>query len=186
MRLALLRIVRRGLDVEQVDDVGDLLVLLELVLLGGGSERDRLAVGDHTLEQLPHGGKRPDAVKITFLEQGAAAFFELFAKSLDLLLREEDRHELVAALSDLPADIAKPDLVPEFGKGIDPGLGMDVDRIDERSVDVEDDGLERTLLCIHAGLSVWRVIRCAMSSFPRAARRSARSGRLSSPRRRPR
>jgi hypothetical protein len=138
-----------------------LLVVLQLVLLGGGRERNRLAVGDHALEQLAHGGKGFYPVEIAFLEQATATFFQRFAESVDLRLREEDRHELVAALSDLPADIREPELVAEFGKGVDPGLGMDVDRIDERAVDVEDDCLEGVLLCGHAGLSVWWPIRCS-------------------------
>jgi hypothetical protein len=75
----------------------------------------------------------------------------LFPETIDLRLRQEDRHKLIAALSDLPADITEPDRVSEFGKGVDPGLGVDVDRIDERAVDIEDDGLERALLSVHAG-----------------------------------
>ena len=49
---------------------------------------------------------------------------------------------MVAALADLSTDLRQWDLVAEAFEGFDPGLRMDVDRIDQRAVDVENNGFK--------------------------------------------
>ena len=140
VRLALFRVVRRGLLVDQVGDVGGLLVCLEFVVLGRGREGDADSVRQDPLEQGPHAGKRPHVWKVAFLQDGRPMFVQLAAPGLHVVPAQEHRHQLVAALADLRADGLEGDVVAVVAERLLPGLGVHVDGVDQGSVDVEDHG----------------------------------------------
>ena len=113
----------------------------ELVLLGGGGQRDALAGAEQVLEQRAHFGERADLAEIALAQNLAAALLECLADRLALVGREEDGEELVAALADLAADLLEGEVVAELGEGVLPGAGMDVHAVHQRPVHVENHGL---------------------------------------------
>ncbi len=151
LRLGLLGVVGRGLGVGEPLDVGDPLVGLELVGLGRGRQHDARAIGPDALEQRAHVGERPDPAEVALLQDLAPALVERLALLVQLLPAQEHRHELVAALADLPADRVERHVAPDLPERVDPGLGVEVDGVDQRSVHVEDDSLDHREPPLRAG-----------------------------------
>ena len=64
--------------------------------------------------------------------------FERLSLRFQLARIQEHGHQLIAALADLAANIFELEVVPIVVEGVLPGSGMQIDRIDQRAVDVED------------------------------------------------
>jgi hypothetical protein len=60
-------------------------------------------------------------------------------QTLGVLGREEDRQQLITALADLPAHIVKIDLLPVLLECLHPRGGVQINRIHEGPIDVEQD-----------------------------------------------
>jgi hypothetical protein len=61
-----------------------------------------------------------------------------------LVFRKKYGNELVAALSDLASRLLEADLVAELGHRFMPGERVEIDRVQERSVEVEDSCLRHS------------------------------------------
>ena len=72
--------------------------------------------------------------------------FQRLASASHLVPAKKHRHELVAALADLLADLLKAELMPEVAERVLPGASMDIDAVDQRAVDVEDHGFAALLV----------------------------------------
>src|ERR1700730_18622702 len=139
MRLRLFGIVGGGFLVDEILDTCDSFVGEEFGGLRGGGERNPLSVDADAFEELTHGRKAPHLGQIFFLEELAAVGLDLLPTCVDLLLREEHRQELITALADLRAHRREVNRVADMRQCFLPGLGMEVDRINQGAVDVEDD-----------------------------------------------
>jgi hypothetical protein len=64
----------------------------------------------------------------------------LLAVRVDLGLRQENRHELVSPFSDLTSYFFEGDVMTEVRERSLPGPGVRIDGIDQRPVNVEDNG----------------------------------------------
>jgi hypothetical protein len=93
------------------------------------------------LEQLADSGECRNLSEIALLKDGAPAGLQCFLNPLDFFLRQENRHELVAALADLLADLLETDFMAGVLKGENLGLCMQIHEIDECAVYAEDYGL---------------------------------------------
>jgi len=63
-----------------------------------------------------------------------------FAEICNLLLRQEHADDLIATFADLPSHNGKFDVDSIISEGFNPRPGMHIDGIDQRSVDIEDNG----------------------------------------------
>ena len=145
MRLRAFGIVGRGFFINQVGDAGDLFVGREFIGLGRRGQRDLLAIGPYALEQLPYGRKGADLRQVARFEQVAAVGLDLISAAIEFFLGEEDRHELVAALADLRTHVGEGHLMAEMGEGFLPGFRVQVDRVDQGAVDVENDCSDQSI-----------------------------------------
>ena len=62
------------------------------------------------------------------------------AELFHLLLRQEHADDLIAAFPNLPTHNCKFDVDTIISEGSNPRPGMHVDRIDQRPIDIEDNG----------------------------------------------
>src|SRR3954447_19384763 len=98
-----------------------------------------MPVGSDALEQLPHARKRPRLGQIDALEQVHPETLEIAPLLLKQIGRQEGWHELIAAFAHLAADVLRIDLHAEAPEGFDPGGGMQIVGVDQRTVDIEND-----------------------------------------------
>src|SRR3954469_3465032 len=116
----------------------DRLVALQLIALGGGGEDDPLLGGADTQEQVADARKGARPTDIVSHEESLADGLDLLSLSLDDLLRQEDRHELVATLANLPAHLIMRHLAIEMAQRLGSGGCVQVHGVDKCPVHVED------------------------------------------------
>ena len=133
-------VVRTGRDVDQVCDAGDIEVLRELILLGGGRDGDAEPGIAYAPQQVGDRGEGTHQRQIFALEALAAPFLHLLAVVALRVGREEVRNQLVAAFADLAPRLLEADVVTELHHGFVPGESVEIDRVEKRPVDVEDGG----------------------------------------------
>src|SRR3978361_179118 len=81
-------------------------------------------------------------MKISLFQDLAAARLERSAERVDLIFGQKDRHKLVATFTDLAPYRIETDLLFNLLKCIDPTLSVNVVRIDQRSIDIKNDGFD--------------------------------------------
>src|SRR5205085_10198329 len=82
----------------------------------------------------------------------------------EIFRRKEDRHELVAALAELRTHLHEGHLVAKMREGFLPGFRVQVDRIDEGAVYVENNRSDQRILLSADG----RLRRASPSRGPQA------------------
>lgn len=141
-RLGVVNIVLRCFFLHETLDSRELHIRIKLVFLCRGGERDaQSGVGD-ALHEFGDAGQRPDQVQICSLEQVATIFGELVLHLLQLRLGHEFRNEFIAAFADLAAHVFIVRIKAEVAQRFLLGHRMDVDRIHQGAVDVEEHCLE--------------------------------------------
>jgi hypothetical protein len=136
----LLDILGRGSLVDQVGDGGDVEVLAELVLLGGGRDGNPYAGIAHASKQIGDRREGADQRQVLGLETRAAPFLHFLAVVPLFVSRKEYGNELVAALPDLSSHLLEADVVTELRHRFVPGERMEIDGVQQRPVQVEDGG----------------------------------------------
>ena len=91
-------------------------------------------------QQLRHGRKRPHQGQVFRLEQLAPPLLHLLAIVFLLALVEEHGDKLVATFADLAAGLLERHIMPEFAQRLLPRARMEVDGVNESSINVEDRG----------------------------------------------
>jgi hypothetical protein len=93
-------------------------------------ERDLQSLAQDLDEQLAHFRKRPHALHILRLIKIAAPFFDHFAAQRELVLRKEDRQQLISALANLRTHLLTGDALAEVSQRLVPGARVQIDGID--------------------------------------------------------
>ena len=140
MRLRPFRVLRRRLHKVEVLDAEQRLVVRHLVLIAGAAQGNLVPVRKQPLEQGAHAWERLYLVQVVRLEHLGPALVDGLAVLLDLLRGQELRQQFAAALADLRAGALDRNVVAELGQHAMPGLGVGIDGVDQRSIDVEDHG----------------------------------------------
>jgi hypothetical protein len=110
----------------------------DLLGLAGGGQDDALPRSPDALEEGSHAREGAGLGQVPRLVEPLAVLLDLLAAAPDVVRRQEDGHELVAALADLAADVGEGDLAAEVPEGLLPSPRVQVDSVDQRAVDVED------------------------------------------------
>jgi hypothetical protein len=79
----------------------------------------------------------------------AAPGVQFFAVVALFILRQEHGNELVAAFSDLASHLLEAHVMPEPYQGVMPSQRVEIDRIDQGTVNVEDCGLWHSTSSMH-------------------------------------
>src|SRR5207248_11352640 len=111
---------------------------LQLFAFRRRSEGDAHLAADQFLEQLACLRKSADALQVPALVEIGSVLLDGLAAPREIVLREEDRHQLVAALADLRPHFLERHPPAEVREGFLPGASVQIDGIDQRSVYVED------------------------------------------------
>ena len=143
MRLRLFGVVLRGLFFDEVFYTCEFFVSLQLVGFGRRGECDALAVSLDSLEQFAHAWEGAHARHVLALVEFAAVLLKLFAELFEFFFREEDGHQLVAALAYLVAHALIRNLLSEMRERLLPGARVQVNGVNERPVNVENHSLDQ-------------------------------------------
>jgi hypothetical protein len=149
MRLRAFRVVRAGGDIDEVADLQNLRVTLDLGALARGGQGDLQSGLADPLEQRADTGERSNLGQVLLLEQVRAVRFDHVPFTVDPLLRQEDGHQLVAALADLAADLRRVGLHAEMRERFHPGACVQIDAVEQGPVDVENHRAHRSLIAVH-------------------------------------
>ena len=118
--------------------------------------RCRLPSASDPLEQLADLRERLHAREILASKEVEPVFLDLLPATLRLLLRQQREQQQVTALADLGADPVEGKVMAEVAQGLFPGFRMEIHRVDQRAVDIEDDRLEHESSC-HLGVATREV-----------------------------
>src|SRR3954447_26743280 len=138
MRLRLLGVCRRSSHLDQILHVRNALESLKLVAFCGRGKRDLLTVAEDLLKKRTHARKRFHLRQVLRFEELAPELGQFLPFLFQFLRRQKNWQQLVATLADLATYPSQLKFEPKLAKGLLPGLGMQIDRVEDGAVDVKN------------------------------------------------
>ena len=147
-----LHIVRRCSRIDKLGDASNFKGLIELIFLGGrGNGNPESGVG-HASQQVGNRRERPHQRQIRRPEALAAPFLKFRAVIPLFVGRKEDRNQLVSSFADLASSLVEAHIMTELEHRLLPCEGVEVHRVQQRAVQVEDRGFRQ--------FHILQVLRC--------------------------
>jgi len=97
------------------------------------------------LEESAHCREGPHQGQVGRFEELRPVLFNIGAFRGEQVGRHKAGHQLIRALADVRANVVEVRLHAEMTEGFTPGMGMQVDAVDQRPIHVEDHGGHRAL-----------------------------------------
>ena len=145
-RLRGIDVLGRGRHLEQIRRVDHLEQRAQLVGLRGRRDCHRPAPGPQRVEERARAARRPELRHLRGEEELAATFRDPLADVALGRHARDERHDPIAAHADQVTHALVAELDPSLAQRIEPRPRVGVDAVDERSVDVQQDAFDASVL----------------------------------------
>jgi hypothetical protein len=142
----LFRFVGGRLRIYQVFYAAKLFIMGHLIRLARGGQGDPDAFAAYLAKQVCHLWKRPDTTEVLPFEKFRPVLGNLLSLLFKPFLGQKFGKQGVSTFADLAPDVRKIGFLAKFGKGPLPDFRVNVDRIHQGTVDVEN-----SCPCTHGG-----------------------------------